>query len=52
MQQMEPAKQAKIIQDFQKQSAQMDMTVRCFGLLIFEVRKNRNHCFVSTTYGL
>lgn len=28
LQQMAPAKQAKIIQDFQKQSAQMDMTVR------------------------
>ena len=37
---MEPAKQAKIIQDFQKQSAQMDMTVRgCFGILIFQVRR-------------
>lgn len=28
-QQMEPAKQAKIMQEFQKQSAQMDMTVSC-----------------------
>jgi len=26
-QQMEPAKQAKIMQEFQRQSAQMDMTV-------------------------
>lgn len=28
MQQMDPAKQAKVMQDFQKQSAQLDMTVR------------------------
>lgn len=28
LQQMAPAKQAKIIQEFRKQSAQMDMTVR------------------------
>lgn len=27
LQQMAPAKQAKVIQEFQKQSAQMDMTV-------------------------
>jgi hypothetical protein len=27
-QQMAPAKQAKVIREFQKQSAQMDMTVR------------------------
>lgn len=29
-QQMEPAKQAKVMQEFQRQSAQMDMTVRHF----------------------
>lgn len=31
-QQMDPAKQAKVIREFQKQSAQMDMTVRYFIL--------------------
>lgn len=30
MQQMEPAKQTKMIREFQKQSAQMDMTVNLF----------------------
>lgn len=28
VQQMDPAKQAKVMQEFQRQSAQMDMTVR------------------------
>jgi len=28
---MAPTKQAKIIQEFQKQSAQMDITVSCFS---------------------
>lgn len=33
-QQMEPAKQAKVIREFQKQSSQMDMTVSIsFGFL-------------------
>jgi hypothetical protein len=36
LQQMDPAKQAKVMQEFQKQSAQMDMTVSwCFGFKNF-----------------
>lgn len=32
---MAPAKQAKVIQEFQKQSAQMDMTVILFFCVYF-----------------
>lgn len=31
---MDPAKQAKVMREFQKQSAQMDMTVRYFILYL------------------
>lgn len=31
---MAPAKQAKVIQEFQKQSAQLDMTVSCCLLFL------------------
>lgn len=36
LQQMAPAKQAKVIQEFQKQSAQMDMTVSTYLALYFK----------------
>lgn len=34
-QQMEPAKQAKVMKEFQKQSAQMDMTVK-FSIVLLD----------------
>lgn len=50
---MAPAKQAKIMQDFQKQSAQMDMTVRqCLILVNLKVDIDWESLFVSTAYGL
>lgn len=35
LQQLAPAKQAKVMQEFQKQSAQMDMTVIFFDIILF-----------------
>lgn len=35
MQQMAPAKQAKVIKEFQKQSAQMDMTVKIINSHVY-----------------
>lgn len=35
LQQLAPAKQAKVMQEFQKQSAQMDMTVVFFDIILF-----------------
>ena len=49
-QQMAPAKQAKVIQEFQKQSAQMDMTVKIVHFYLKYIIREESallHCIVA-----
>lgn len=49
---MDPAKQAKVMREFQKQSAQMDMTVRSIKIHLSFISMNTQIVILTDAYGI